>query len=86
MQQGIACTALPCFASMLHYFALEPCLHCTAIVSLLHALNPCALLCPARHLRQVGSDDDGYAVRLKLKHFMAYCSHPEHAPADDSPL
>ena len=35
---------------------------------------------------QVGSDDDGYAVRLKLKHFLAYCSHPEHAPADDSPL
>ncbi|KAI7835432.1 hypothetical protein COHA_010678, partial [Chlorella ohadii] len=35
---------------------------------------------------KVGSDDDGYAVRLKLKHFMAYCSHPEHAPADDSPL
>ena len=35
---------------------------------------------------QVGSDDDGYAVRLKLKHFLAYCSHLEHAPADDSPL
>lgn len=35
---------------------------------------------------QVGSDDDGYAVRLKLKHFLSYCRHPEHAPADDSPL
>lgn len=35
---------------------------------------------------QVGSDDDGYAVRLKLKHFLRYCSHPDHAPADDSPL
>lgn len=35
---------------------------------------------------QVGSDDDGYAVRLKLKHFLEYCQHPQHAPADDSPL
>lgn len=35
---------------------------------------------------QVGSDDEGYAVRLKLKHFLRYCSQPGHAPADDSPL
>lgn len=47
------------------------------------APQPDSLPCP---LLQVGSDDDGYAVRLKLKHFLSYCTHPEHAPADDSPL
>ncbi len=35
---------------------------------------------------QVGSDDDGYAVRMKLKHYLAYVHDREHAPADDSPL
>ena len=34
----------------------------------------------------MGSDDDGYAVRLKLKHFFEYCTRPGHADADDSPL
>ncbi len=50
--------------------------------------GPAAELAPHRLMpgRQVGSDDDGYAVRLKLKHFLSYCRHPEHAPADDSPL
>jgi hypothetical protein len=41
---------------------------------------------PCVSFLQVGSDDDGYPVRLKLRHFLAYCSHPDHAPADDSPL
>ena len=35
---------------------------------------------------QVGADDDGYAVRMKLKHYMEYVRSPEHAAADDSPL
>ena len=33
----------------------------------------------------MGSDDDGYAVRLRLKHFLAYVHDREHA-RDDSPL
>lgn len=33
----------------------------------------------------MGSDDDGYAVRLKLKHFLDYCSDEQYA-RDDSPL
>ena len=33
----------------------------------------------------MGSDDDGYAVRMKLKHYLSYLASPEHA-ADDSPL
>jgi hypothetical protein len=37
--------------------------------------------------RQVGSDDDGYPVRMRFDHFMRYCvTYPHHAPADDSPL
>ncbi len=35
---------------------------------------------------QVGSDDDGYSVRMKLKHFLRYLGDASHAPADDSPL
>ena len=34
---------------------------------------------------QVGSDDDGYAVRLKLKHFAHYLTSAVHS-RDDSPL
>lgn len=34
---------------------------------------------------QVGADDDGYAVRLKLKHFLGYLADPEHQQ-DDSPM
>ena len=34
---------------------------------------------------QVGSDDDGYAVRLKFAHFLEYLRDPEHS-LDDSPL
>lgn len=34
----------------------------------------------------MGSDDDGYAVRLKFKHFWRYANHPQHGLADDSPL
>ena len=37
------------------------------------------------YMEQVGSDDDGYAVRLKFAHFLEYLQNPEHA-ADDSPL
>ena len=44
---------------------------------------------PAQHAPpppvQVGSDDDGYAVRMKLSWYFAYISHPEHI-RDDSPL
>ncbi len=35
---------------------------------------------------QVGSDDDGYAVRLSLSRFLQYCSSAEHGAVDDSPL
>ena len=35
---------------------------------------------------QVGSDDEGYAVRLKMAWFLQYCEHPEHGAVDDSPL
>ena len=34
---------------------------------------------------QVGSDDDGYAVRLRLSHYLAYVHDREHS-RDDSPL
>ena len=34
---------------------------------------------------QVGSDDDGHAVRLKLEHFLAYAHDPVHS-LDDAPL
>ena len=34
---------------------------------------------------QVGADDDGYAVRLKLKHFLGYLDDPVHQQ-DDSPM
>ncbi len=27
---------------------------------------------------QVGADDDGYAVRLRMQWFLEYCQHPEH--------
>ena len=33
----------------------------------------------------MGSDDDGHAVRLKLKHFLAYVHDPHHS-LDDAPL
>jgi hypothetical protein len=29
--------------------------------------------------RQVGSDDDGYAVRLRFEHFLRYATDPEHS-------
>ena len=35
---------------------------------------------------QVGADDEGYAVRMKLKHYLEYVHSAEHARADDSPL
>eukprot|EP00879_Flechtneria_rotunda_P029484 GHRR01031892.1.p1 GENE.GHRR01031892.1~~GHRR01031892.1.p1 ORF type:complete len:132 (+),score=29.12 GHRR01031892.1:790-1185(+) len=38
------------------------------------------------HKFKVGSDDDGYAVRLRLEHFLRYCCYPHHAGSDDSPL
>lgn len=34
---------------------------------------------------QVGADDDGYAVRLKMKHFLGYLQDPKHMQ-DDSPM
>ena len=42
------------------------------------------LICPL--LRQVGSDDDSYSVRMKFKHFARYLRDSAHASADDSPL
>jgi histone arginine demethylase JMJD6 len=38
------------------------------------------------HKFKVGTDDDGYAVRLRFDHFLRYVSDPRHAPSDDSPL
>ncbi len=35
---------------------------------------------------KVGSDDDGYAVRLRYKHFHRYAHDPDHGLKDDSPL
>ena len=35
---------------------------------------------------QVGSDDDGYSVRLSLSRFLYYCNSPDHGQSDDSPL
>jgi histone arginine demethylase JMJD6 len=35
---------------------------------------------------QVGSDDDGYAVRMRFEHFLRYCAYQHHAGSDDSPL
>lgn len=40
---------------------------------------------PSRRL-QVGSDDDGYAVRLSLRDFLYYRASREHGRLDDSPL
>lgn len=37
------------------------------------------------HKFKVGSDDDGYAVRLKLEHFLRYMHDANHSQ-DDSPL
>lgn len=34
----------------------------------------------------MGSDDDGYAVRLKMRYFADYALDPGSAGADDSPL
>lgn len=34
---------------------------------------------------QVGADDEGYAVRMKLKHYLLYISDPVHS-RDDSPM
>jgi histone arginine demethylase JMJD6 len=35
----------------------------------------------------VGSDDDGYPVRLRFEHFLRYATaYAHHGPADDSPL
>jgi histone arginine demethylase JMJD6 len=35
---------------------------------------------------KVGSDDDGYAVRMLFEHFVEYLRDPEHGKKDDSPL
>ena len=35
---------------------------------------------------KVGADDDGYPVRMKLKHYLMYVVHQEHGQMDDSPL
>lgn len=34
----------------------------------------------------MGSDDDGYAVRLRFKWYLDYLNDPEAAAKDDSPL
>lgn len=54
---------------------LLPHLRCTTQISTQVVRSP---LLPG----QVGSDDDGYAVRLKLKHFLRYAS----TTRDDNPL
>eukprot|EP00775_Hariotina_reticulata_P005065 gene5065-5306_t len=38
------------------------------------------------HKFKVGSDDDGYAVRLRMEQFLRYCHYQHHAGSDDSPL
>lgn len=35
---------------------------------------------------QVGADDEGYAVRLRYKHYLTYCRTAHHGAVDDSPL
>lgn len=35
---------------------------------------------------KVGADDDGYPVRMKLKHYLMYVVHQQHGQIDDSPL
>ena len=35
---------------------------------------------------KVGSDDDGFAVRMKLHHFLKYARDPKEGVQDDSPL
>lgn len=50
-----------------------------------------AVLCVNMHAEavaaaQVGSDDDGYAVRMRLRHYLRYAADPAHGAADDSPL
>ncbi len=46
----------------------------------------CVCVCVCVCAMQVGTDDDGYNVRLKLRYFLEYCTHPEHGSVDDSPL
>ena len=47
------------------------------------AWHPAALYGAYRHRKfKVGEDDDGYPVKLKLKHFLRYCARQR----DDSPL
>ncbi len=38
------------------------------------------------HKFKIGSDDDGYAVRLRMRHFVDYVLDPSGAGVDDSPL
>ena len=35
---------------------------------------------------KVGADDEGYPVRMKLKHYLMYVSDKDHGALDDSPL
>jgi histone arginine demethylase JMJD6 len=35
---------------------------------------------------KVGADDDGYPVRMKLKHYLMYITDKDHGELDDSPL
>jgi len=39
-----------------------------------------------QHSFKVGSDDDGYSVRLPFSYFMHYVESEDHGRADDSPL
>lgn len=43
-------------------------------------------LSPTPSSLQVGSDDDGYAVRMKLSNYLRYIHSPRHGQVDDSPL
>jgi histone arginine demethylase JMJD6 len=37
-------------------------------------------------MMKVGTDDDGYPVRMKLKHYLMYVDDDEHGRQDDSPM
>lgn len=52
-----------------------------------HKWDPVALLQRLPDTRfKVGADDEGYPVRMKLKHYLMYVADPVHGRSDDSPL
>ena len=69
---------LPCLIQnlMTHWPALKTWTSSRALKSLV----------PRDYNCKVGSDDDGYAVRLPYKYFHRYAHDPSHGVIDDSPL